>query len=102
MKIKAAIGVGKIKDELIKVKESFEEAKEALSYRKMSQDGDVIYMEDIDKSEQVILLFDEKAQDKLFTAVKFGKEEDIHAVIRKMKEYLIKADMSAAVIRRTA
>lgn len=27
---------------------SFEEAKEALSYRKMSQDGDVIYMEDID------------------------------------------------------
>ena len=43
-------------------------------------------MEDIDKSEQVILLFDEKAQDKLFTAVKFGKEEDIHAVIRKMKE----------------
>lgn len=55
MKIKAAIGVGKIKDELIKVKESFEEAKEALSYRKMSQDGDVIYMEDIDKSEQVIL-----------------------------------------------
>ena len=68
MKIKAAIGVGKIKDELIKVKESFEEAKEALSYRKMSQDGDVIYMEDIDKSEQVILLFDEKAQDKLFTA----------------------------------
>ena len=90
MKIKAAIGVGKIKDELIKVKESFEEAKEALSYRKMSQDGDVIYMEDIDKSEQVILLFDEKAQDKLFTAVKFGKEEDIHAVIRKMKEYLIK------------
>ena len=34
---------------------SFEEAKEALSYRKMSQDGDVIYMEDIDKSEQVIL-----------------------------------------------
>ena len=73
MKIKAAIGVGKIKDELIKVKESFEEAKEALSYRKMSQDGDVIYMEDIDKSEQVILLFDEKAQDKLFTAVKFGK-----------------------------
>ena len=95
MKIKAAIGVGKIKDELIKVKESFEEAKEALSYRKMSQDGDVIYMEDIDKSEQVILLFDEKAQDKLFTAVKFGKEEDIHAVIRKMKEYLIKADMSS-------
>lgn len=67
----------------------------ALSYRKMSQDGDVIYMEDIDKSEQVILLFDEKAQDKLFTAVKFGKEEDIHAVIRKMKEYLIKADMSS-------
>lgn len=96
MKIKAAIGVGKIKDELIKVKESFEEAKEALSYRKMSQDGDVIYMEDIDKSEQVILLFDEKAQDKLFTAVKFGKEEDIHAVIRKMKEYLIKADMSSS------
>lgn len=89
MKIKAAIGVGKIKDELIKVKESFEEAKEALSYRKMSQDGDVIYMEDIDKSEQVILLFDEKAQDKLFTAVKFGKEEDIHAVIRKMKEYYV-------------
>ena len=75
---------------------SFEEAKEALSYRKMSQDGDVIYMEDIDKSEQVILLFDEKAQDKLFTAVKFGKEEDIHAVIRKMKEYLIKADMSSS------
>ena len=96
MKIKAAIGVGKIKDELIKVKESFEEAKEALSYRKMSQDGDVIYMEDIDKSEQVLLLFDEKAQDKLFTAVKFGKEEDIHAVIRKMKEYLIKADMSSS------
>ena len=62
----------------------------------MSQDGDVIYMEDIDKSEQVILLFDEKAQDKLFTAVKFGKEEDIHAVIRKMKEYLIKADMSSS------
>ena len=58
-----AIGVGKINDELIKVKESFEEAKEALSYLKMSQDGDVIYMEDIDKSEQVILLFDEKAQD---------------------------------------
>lgn len=52
-------------------------------------------MEDIDKSEQVILLFDEKAQDKLFTAVKFGKE-DIHAVIRKMKEYLIKADMSSS------
>ena len=41
----------------------------------MSQDGDVIYMEDIDKSEQVILLFDEKAQDKLFTAVKFEKKK---------------------------
>ena len=56
---------------------SFEEAKEALSYRKMSQDGDVIYMEDIDKSEQVILLFDEKAQDKLFYGSKISEKKKI-------------------------
>lgn len=87
------INAREMSEVLQKVKDKMDtELEEKQSIQKLRN----LYMEDIDKSEQVILLFDEKAQDKLFTAVKFGKEEDIHAVIRKMKEYLIKADMSSS------
>ena len=93
MHIRIAIGVGKIKEDLTKVKESFEDAKEALLYRKMSRDGEVIYMEDIDISDQAIILFDMETRNRLFTAVKFGKREDISQVIAEMKENLAKLNM---------
>lgn len=93
MHIRIAIGVGKIKEDLRKVRESFEDAKEALLYRKMSQDGQVIYMEDIDISGQAIILFDLETRNGLFTAVKFGKQEDISQVIAGMQENLAELNM---------
>lgn len=93
MGIRIAVGVGKRKEELIKVKESFAEAREALLYRKMTRDGDVICLEDIDTSEPDIILFDEESANKLFLAVRFGEKEDIRHAVNKLRKKLQEMNM---------
>lgn len=94
MGIQIAVGVGRIKDNLTDVKDAFEEAREALLYRKMNRDGDVIFMEDIETSGQKLVLFDEEAEYSLFSAVKFGEEKDIRQVIEDFRMQLQKANMA--------
>lgn len=93
MGISIAIGVGKIKEDMLKVRDAFDEAKEALLYRKMSKDEDVIYAEDVKITGQEIILFDEESKDRLFTAVKFGNREDISQVITEIQKNLAELNM---------
>lgn len=92
-----AIGVGRIKNHLLEAKASFEEAREALMYRKMAWDGEVIYMEDINISEQNLVLFDEESREKLFSAMKFGNDGDIKEALRQMYAQLDNQNMSRSV-----
>ena len=82
------VGVGKIKKELLDVEASFKEAREALLYRQMAKYGEVIYMEDIKLPEQDYILFDEKSKERIFSAIKFGDSNDIHAALQEIYEEL--------------
>lgn len=82
------VGVGKIKKELLEVEASFKEAREALLYRQMAKYGEVIYMEDIKLPEQDYILFDEKSKERIFSAIKFGDSNDIHAALQEIYEEL--------------
>lgn len=92
-----AIGVGRIKHDLLEAKASFEEAREALMYRKMAWDGEVIYMEDIDTADQNLVLFDEESQEKLFSAMKFGDGSDIKGALQQIRAQLENRNMSRSV-----
>lgn len=85
MGIHLAIGVGKIKDQILKCSDSFQESREALLYRKMTGDGDVIYMEDIDTTEPEEKIPDRSVLDDLFTAVKFGKQADTRKAMERIR-----------------
>lgn len=80
------IGVGKIKNDLMDLKGSFEEAEEALLYRELAGENDVICMKDIDVSERKTVLFDEKDREMLFLAVKFGNSDGIRLTLQKIYE----------------
>ncbi len=88
MGIYPTIGVGKIKYDLMEVKTSFEEAREALLCRRMGGDGEVIYMEDVDISGESLLLFDEESREMLFSSCKFGECEDVLHVIEILRNSL--------------
>lgn len=77
-----AIGVGRIKKDLLEARASFEEAREALMYRRMTRDSSVIYIEDIDISRHDYVFLDEQAKEMFFSAVKFGDSTDIRLVLR--------------------
>lgn len=79
-----AIGVGKIKKDLLEIEASFKEAREALMYRQMAKYGEVIYMEDINLPEKDHIFFDEKSREMLFSAIKFGDSSDIRAALKKI------------------
>lgn len=88
MDISPAIGVGRIKTSLLEAKDSFEEAKEALMYRKIAWEGEVIYMEDINSAEQNLVLFGEESRELLFSAIKFGESDDVREAIRQIRSQL--------------
>ncbi|NBI86403.1 response regulator [Lachnospiraceae bacterium] len=89
-----AIGVGKVKNSVQGIKESFEEAREALMYRKMAKEGQVIYMEDIDITSQRFAFFEDEPRDMLFSVIKFGDRNGIHTVLHEIQMQLKKQDMS--------
>ncbi len=89
-----AIGIGKLKESLLEVRYSFEEAGEALLYRKMEKDSQLIYMEDVDISRQEIVLFDDESREMLFSAMKFGDSEEIHGALKKIYAQLEEQNMS--------
>lgn len=89
-----AMGVGKRKMSLFEIKASFEEAQEALMYRKMTKDSEVICMEDIDISNEELVLFDETSRDLLFSVIKFGDAKDIRSVLFDMRTKLEGQNMS--------
>lgn len=89
-----AVGVGKVKPDLAEMKNSFEEAREALTYRKMAKTCEVIYLEDIDRSEQSYVLLDKKTQEMLYLAVKFGDSGEIRRAVGKVRSRLDDANMN--------
>ena len=91
-----AIGVGKIKTDLMEAKESFEEAREALLYRRVWGDGAVMYMEDVEISGNSIVLFEEESREALFSACKFGTKEEICQALKRLRSSLERQDMSHA------
>lgn len=93
MGVHLAIGVGKVKERLLECKESFEEAREALLYRKMTGDGNVIYMEDIDTTQSDGISLDRNMVDDLVTSIKFGKEENILNVLKQIKKQILQGTM---------
>lgn len=78
------IGVGKVKENILEIKASFKEAREAMMYRKMAKASEVIYMEDINIPAKDYILFDDESKEMLLSAVKFGDENDIRAAVKKI------------------
>lgn len=91
-----AVGVGKIKSDLLETKASFEEAREALLYRKMAKDGEVICMRDIDISEKNSMLFEEKEREMIFSAIKFGNSDDIRLALQKIYSRIKNVNLSGS------
>lgn len=63
-------------------------------YRKMAEEGQVVYMEDIGITDQNYVFLDEGVRDMLFSVIKFGDEEGIRSVLRGIQEQLKKQDMN--------
>lgn len=96
MGIHVAVGVGKVKEEILECRESFQEAKEALLYRRITGDVNVVYMEDIDVSSHVVQTFDQEIVESLFSAVKFGCQAEILEEMGRIREQI-----TGGTMRRT-
>ena len=84
LELNVTIGLGKAyaKQELIK--DSYDEAKNAIGYRATIGSGMVIYISDVEVMHVGILKFDEQSEGKLIHAIKFGEREEIIEVIESL------------------
>ena len=94
MGIQLTIGIGKIKNSLFEMPDALAEAKEALMYRRLSGENDVIYMQDIDISGRKVDYYDAESSHRLFAAVRFGEGDGIRNIVQEMCTGVKNSDMN--------
>lgn len=84
LELNVTIGLGKAYTKQELIKDSYDEAKNAIGYRATIGSGMVIYISDVEVMHVGILKFDEQSEGKLIHAIKFGEREEIIEVIENL------------------
>lgn len=84
LELDVTIGLGKVYTSPSKIKDSYDEAKNALGYRTNIGSGMVIYISDVEIMHVGTLRFDEQSEGELIHAIKFGHRNEITEVVEKL------------------
>ncbi|MBU3810329.1 MAG: response regulator [Candidatus Niameybacter stercoravium] len=84
LELNVTIGLGKVYTKQELIKDSYDEAKNAIGYRATIGSGMVIYISDVEVMHVGVLRFDEQSEGKLIHAIKFGEREEIIEVIESL------------------
>ena len=91
LQLDVTIGLGKAYDKQDLIKDSYNEAQNALGYRTTIGSGMVIYINDVEIIHSGTLKFDEQSEGQLIHAIKFGGREEILRVIDELMYKMISA-----------
>ncbi|MCI8454352.1 MAG: response regulator [Lachnospiraceae bacterium] len=81
LKVSVTIGIGHSSQTLGNICFSFQSAVDALGYKAIIGSGGTVYINDVEPGSGGTLLFDQKAEEELITAVKFGPEPRIKEAV---------------------
>ncbi|EOR27668.1 response regulator receiver protein [Clostridium sartagoforme AAU1] len=86
-------GIGRVYDDISKIRFSYSTAQSALSYRPILGNGKTIYIEDVEPDNSIQLQFDEQEEIKFLNAIKLSTKEEIKEVVenifRKLEESFV-------------
>ncbi|MFR5602277.1 MAG: helix-turn-helix domain-containing protein, partial [Lachnospiraceae bacterium] len=91
LEVSITIGVGHSSTDLTQLGPSFRSALNALGYRAVVGEGNVIYIRDVEPVSRGKLQFGGKEESDLISAVKFGKQEEIDRAIAVVMNQLEEA-----------
>ncbi|MBR6541683.1 MAG: response regulator [Anaerotignum sp.] len=84
------IGMGQIADQIEKIEQSYNGAREAVAYSDIA--GDIIYINDVEPRQEAVLCLDEKMEAELNYALRFGDEEKIISCVENIVQPMKAAD----------
>lgn len=84
LELNVTIGLGKAYTRANAIKDSYDEAKNALGYRTTIGSSMVIYISDVEVMNGGVLRFDEQSEGELIYAIKFEGKEEIIQVVEKL------------------
>ena len=78
------VGIGRSSQTLSEISASYKTALDAVGYKKIVGAGDVVYIHDVEPVSTGVLRFEEKEEEELISAIKFGGEERIEEIVRSL------------------
>lgn len=84
LKITITIGIGSMKKDLTGVAQSFREAQQALDYRPILGNNQLIWIEDVESSKFKTISFDDYKQKELIRCLKVGTELELHHLMQEL------------------
>ena len=93
--VPVTIGIGHSCADLQDVSASFRSARNALGYKAIIGAGSTIYCNDVEPLHCEKLLFDNRDESELIAAIKFGPEEKIGSVVKRITEKMEDARVHA-------
>ena len=97
LKLDIAIGIGSRVGQMLELRQSYRQAREALGYKNIVGMGSAIYIQDVEPTQKAVLHFDSKSESELLTAVKFGGQEEIGQAV---KAIALKMDEAKVHVRQ--
>lgn len=82
------VGIGRSSQTLSDISVSYKSAIDAVGYKKIVGSEDVVYIHDVEPVSTGVLRFEEKDEEGLISAVKFGGEERIREVVGNLANKL--------------
>lgn len=86
LRISAMISVGTYTESLDQVKVGYDSARSGLDYRRILDHNTVICIDDIEKTVQSRLYFDEYKEQQFIRALKLGTNDELHAAISSIMD----------------
>lgn len=88
-----SIGIGRIYDDISKIRFSYNTAQISLDYKTILGNGKTIYIEDVEPDNSIQLQFNEQEEIKLLNAIKLSTEDEIKEILsnifKKLEESFI-------------
>ncbi len=89
--ITISMGLGMARERMEDLAESYQGALEALGYKQIVGQGELIYIQDVEPRTAGVLYFDDREDEELSAVIKFGPEERIRSFVDKTMEKLLHA-----------
>lgn len=93
-KANVTAGIGRTYEDVRSIHESFAEAKSAVEYKLVMQSNRVIYIKDVELTERSPMIYDNRYEHLLLSAVKFGSIEQIRSLLDSILSKLDGIDKS--------